>query len=402
MTAAQMIILQVYGAIVGVWIVRHVVVAWIQRRTAALDLDSPKWSGGDPPRVTALVPAKDEETTLGGCLETVVAQSYPNLEILVVDDRSTDRTPEIARSFADRDSRVRVLTMTELPAGWTGKTHALDIATRAARGEWLWYLDADTRQHPDALSICLEYARRENAALVSLMPELRCDTFWEKVVQPLQGIVLMRSFSPLAVNDDRSHVGFANGQFILIRRDAYEAAGGHAAVRDRFVEDIYLAQRVKAAGFPIRVAIGTEISSTRMYTSLRGIIRGWSRILYDALGRRPLPLVGKILEPMIFSQTGDVALVVAIGLLLIAAPTPFAWWLLGLSLAHQVLKTTLLWRMYAWSAPRTAHYAVFYTLAGLVSDWISLDAIRSCLTGKVIWRGTSYAAPPNTPEAAAR
>ncbi|GIW86730.1 MAG: glycosyl transferase [Isosphaeraceae bacterium] len=401
MSRAASWILPLYATIVAIWLIRHAVVSWIRRRTPTLDLRSPRWSAPEAPLVTALIPAKDEEATLDGCLESVAAQTYPNLEILVVDDRSTDRTPEIARGFASRDPRVRLITITDLPPGWTGKTHALDRATREARGSWLWYLDADTRHHPDALSLCLEYARREQAALVSLMPELRCETFWEKVVQPLQGIVLMRSFSPLAVNDDRSQAAFANGQFILIRRDAYEAAGGHAAVRDRFVEDIYLARNVKQAGFPIRVALGTAISSTRMYTSLPAIVRGWSRILYDALGRRPWPLVGKMLEPLVFSQSGDIALIAALGLLAVGQVSSFSLWLLGLSLLHQALKTSLLWRMYAWSAPRTAHYAVFYSLAGLISDWISLDAIRACFSGAVTWRGTRYV-HPTSPEAPTR
>ncbi len=393
MSPIEWLILQVYAGIVAVWLVRHVVVTFLRRRTPSLDLESPRWGGGEAPLVTTLIPAKDEEATLETCVETVLAQGYPALEILIVDDRSSDRTPEIAQELAQRDPRVRVITIEDLPEGWTGKTHALDLATREARGDWLWFLDSDTRQHPDALSICMDYARRERASLVSLMPELRCETFWEKVVQPLQGIVLMRSFSPLAVNDDTSKVGFANGQFILMSREAYDAAGGHAAVRDRFVEDIYMAQRVKKAGYPIRVALGTQISSTRMYTSLPQIIRGWSRILYDALGRRPLPLVGKIVEPLIFSQTGDIALIVSVAMLLLGRASPFAWWLLGLSMTHQILKTWMLWRMYDWSAPRTAHYALGYTLAGLVSDWISLDAIKSCLTGKVTWRGTRYSAP---------
>ncbi|MEJ7640167.1 MAG: glycosyltransferase, partial [Singulisphaera sp.] len=166
------------------------------------------------------------------------------------------------------------MTITELPAGWTGKTHALQVASESARGEWFWFLDADTRHEPDSLSIVLEYAREHRADMASLLPEMRCETFWEDVVQPLAGVVLMQSFPLFRVNDDRSRLAFANGQYILIRRSAYAAAGGHRAVRDRFVEDIYLAKRVKALGLPIRVATSTEISSTRMYTSLPQIVRG--------------------------------------------------------------------------------------------------------------------------------
>ena len=182
------------------------------------------------------------------------------------------------------------------------------MAADQARGEWFWFLDADTRHTPENLAIVMEYARVHRAALASLLPEMRCESFWEKVVQPLAGIVLMQSYPPPLVNRERSSLAFANGQYILISRAAYEAAGGHRAVRDRFVEDIHLASRVKALGLPIRLGIASGIGSTRMYTSLDGIVRGWSRILYDALGRNPWRLLGRLLDPLVFSQSGHVAL----------------------------------------------------------------------------------------------
>lgn len=391
MSRVETVILWIYGYIVFVWLVRHAVYTWIERRMHVLTPRSPLIAANGAPRVTVIVPAKDEEATLGECLKSVIAQSYENMEVLIIDDRSTDRTAEIASEFCDRDRRFRLISIRDLPAGWTGKTHALHVATREAAGEWFWFIDADTRHHRDALAIMLEYARVQKAALVSLMPELRCESFWEKILQPLEGIVLMRSYSPLFVNSDWSKVGFANGQCILVDREAYEAVGGHDAVRDRFVEDIYMAKNVKRSGRPIRLAVGTEISSTRMYTSLRQIVRGWSRILYDALGRNPWLLFGKILEPLIFSQTGDIAIVVAILMLIFGHATAFAWWLLGLSVVHHLLKTWMLYRLYRLSAPRVAPYALWYPVAGAVSAWISLDAIRSCLTGRVTWRGTSYA-----------
>ncbi len=174
------------------------------------------------------------------CLDSVRAQTYPNYEILVVDDRSVDDTAAIARRYAEIDPRIRLISIDHLPHGWTGKTHALHMTAQHARGDWFWFLDADTRHHPDSLSIMFQYATSKNAVLASLIPRMRCETFWENVVQPLAGIVLMRSFPPFLVNWDRWPLAFANGQYILVERAAYEAAGGHQAVRDRFVEDIHL------------------------------------------------------------------------------------------------------------------------------------------------------------------
>ncbi len=394
MTPTQQAVLWGYALIVAAWPIRHLVVTWIIRKLDVLTLCSPRFEGekADAPLVSAIIPAKDEESTLADCLASVCAQTYPNLEILVVDDRSTDRTLEIARSFAEKDPRVRVLSIEDLPTGWTGKAHALQVASEQARGDWYWFIDADTRHTPESLAIVFQYAQSHQAALASLLPEMRCESFWEKVVHPLCGIVLMRSFPTFRVNNDASSLAFANGQYILIERSAYEAAGGHRAVRDRFVEDIYLAKRVKSLGKPIRVAFAPEVSSTRMYTSLGQLIRGWSRILYDALERRPLPLLGKIIEPLIFSQSGDIALIVALVLLATGSASLFTFslWLLILSLIHQVLKQSVLYRMYKISGPSTAIHALWYPLAGIVSAWILLKSLWMCMTGRVTWRGTSY------------
>jgi len=399
MSPTQRMILMAYAALVAVWLVRHLAVAWLFRQFHYLSPSSPKFLPADQPLVSVVIPAKDEEANLAGCVQSVSAQSYRNLEIVVVDDRSTDRTGEVARTLAAVDPRIRVLSIEALPDGWTGKNHAMQEACKHVRGEWLWMIDADTRHHPDALAIVLEYTQSQKAALTSIMPEQLCETFWEKVVHPLQSIVLMRSFSPLDVNNDRKKRGFANGQFILMKRAAFDQVGGYAPVRDRLLEDIALSQKYKDAGLPIRMAIGTQISSTRMYTGLKSLCRGWARILYDGLGRKPLPLVERIVEPLVFSQAGDLALLVAIGLLIAGYATSFALILLALSLIHQVLKASLLWKMYRLSSPTTAHYSLLYPVAGLISAWISLRAIEMCLTGRVTWRGTSYKGKPTSSNA---
>lgn len=388
MTPTQGLILGLYAAIVAAWPLRHLVVSILFRKFEYLTRGSPTYSAPDPPPVTAIIPARDEEATLADCLESVRRQSYPNLDIVVVDDRSRDGTSAIAARFAAADPRVTVLTIAELPAGWTGKTHALHVASARARGDWLWFLDADTRHTPESLSVVMEYARSHGASLASLIPEMRCETFWERVVQPLMGIVLMRSFPLFRVNSARRPIAFANGQYLLVERSAYEAVGGHEAVRERFVEDISLAERIKRSGRRIRVAVGPEISSTRMYASLPQIVQGWSRILYDALGRKPWPLVGKIVEPLIFSQTALIALV--IGLASLSHSTAFSFWMLALAFVHLLLQISVLYRMYRMTSPTTAWSAVWYPLAGFISDWILIKAIIMCATGRVIWRGTSY------------
>jgi hypothetical protein len=201
----------------------------------------------------------------------------------------------------------------------------------------------------------------------------------------------MQSFPLHSVNNDQSPLAFANGQYILIERAAYEAAGGHRAVRERFVEDIALAQRVKALGLPIRVALARGIVSCRMYASFAQLVRGWSRIFYDALERDPWRLTQKLLDPLIFCQTGHVALAASLFLLGVGQSKTFALWLLGLSLAHHLLMYAVFRRIYQASLPR-ARWAAWYAVANLVVDLILIRALRMCLTGRVNWRGTEYGA----------
>jgi chlorobactene glucosyltransferase len=389
MTGIQVALLVTYAIIIAVWPLRFLVLTIILRRQQALGPLSPQFNQTNPPLVTAILPARDEEVYLADCLQSIRRQAYPNLEILVVDDRSTDRTAEIAREIACADPRIRVLTIDSLPDGWTGKAHALEHGARFANGQWLLFLDADTLHAPESLGIMMEFARAQGAVLVSLLPELRCETFWERVVQPIAAITLMQSFPLQVVNNDRSPLAFANGQYILIERTAYDSAGGHQAVRDRFVEDIAIAERVKGLGLPIRVTLAHGIVSCRMYASFVQVVRGWSRIFYDALGRSPWRLAFKLFDPIIFCQTGHLALAVSVVLVACGQRGTFAISLLALSLAHHLFMYIVFRRIFQ-AAVSHSRWALWYPLANAVVDLILILALRMCLTGKVTWRGTDY------------
>ena len=208
-------------------------------------------------------------------------------------------------------------------------------------------------------------------------------------MQPLAAITLMQSFPLHVVNDDRSRLAFANGQYILIERSAYLAAGGHRAVRERFVEDIGLAEQVKALGLPIRVALVRGLVSCRMYSSFSQLVRGWSRILYDALGRKAWRLFLKLLDPIIFCQSGHWHSPSRLVLMATGYGAPFAGWLLILALIHHGLMFLLFLRVYTFSVPGSRS-TPWFPLANLVVDLILVRAISMCLTGNVTWRGTTY------------
>jgi Glycosyl transferase family 2 len=235
------------------------------------------------PLVSVIVPARNEEACLGACLQSLVFQNdatrndAARLEIIVVDDHSTDRTRAIASSFSTK--LVRVIDAGPLPAGWTGKNNAVTTGSRAARGEWLLFTDADTIHLPGSLACSLEEAKRRGAALLSYSPEQIVKGFWEKAVMPVIFAELATSFRPSHVSDPNSPSAAANGQYILITREAYDAVGGHAAIAGTLLEDVVLARAVKRSGRKIFFRYGGDAVRTRMYRSFTQLLEGWTKNL---------------------------------------------------------------------------------------------------------------------------
>jgi chlorobactene glucosyltransferase len=240
----------------------------------------------DGPLISVCIPARNEARNIRACVLSALGQDYPELEVIVVDDRSTDATYEILTSLT-ADARLTVIAGAELPAGWAGKPHALDQAARAARGEWLCFLDADTLMGPQALSACYGVARETQADLFTILTFQVALTFWERVIMPLIMTALSTGFSPRKVNDPARRDAIANGQFILIRRAVYAAIGGHASVRDQIVEDKAISERVKWSGYRLIVADGMQVARTRMYTSFAEIWEGWTKNIYLGLRDQP-------------------------------------------------------------------------------------------------------------------
>ncbi len=231
------------------------------------------------PQVSIIIPARNEEASLGSCLESLVAQTGIPFEIIVVDDHSTDRTREIAQSFSGLRSAVRVIEAGPLPAGWTGKNNAVAAGAREARGEWLLFTDADTVHLPGSLAAALSEARENQADLLSYSPEQIAVTFWEMAVLPVVFAELARQYPPSKVSDPNSPEAAANGQYILIRREAYDAVGGHAAIAFEILEDVALARAVKASGRKIRFRYAATRVRTRMYRNFRQLREGWTKNL---------------------------------------------------------------------------------------------------------------------------
>src|SRR5271165_1687219 len=227
------------------------------------------------PVVSVIIPARNEEVCLGDCLKSIISQNGVNFEVIVVDDHSTDRTREIARSFP----QVKVIEAGPLPDGWTGKNNAVTTGARQAQGEWLLFTDADTVHLPGSLARALAEAGESQVALLSYSPEQIAVTFWEMAVLPVVFAELARHYPLAKVSDPNSPEAAANGQYLLVKREAYDAVGGHAAVAGDILEDVALARAVKSSGRKIRFRYAADAVRTRMYRNYRQLRDGWTKNL---------------------------------------------------------------------------------------------------------------------------
>lgn len=239
------------------------------------------------PEVSIIVPARNEEVSLGDCLRSLVGQTGLAFEIIVVDDASTDRTREIAESFEG----VRIISAPPLPAGWTGKNNAVIAGTPVARGEWLLFTDADTVHVPGSLARALAEAKRVQADLLSYSPEQVVGTFAERAVMPVVFAELAVEYPPTKVRDPGSGIVAANGQYLLARRAAYDSAGGHTAVAGEILEDVALAKAFRRAGLSVYFRFGGDAVRTRMYRDWAQLRDGWTKnlaLLFPHPARRAL------------------------------------------------------------------------------------------------------------------
>jgi len=227
------------------------------------------------PTISVIVPARDEEASLGACLESLVAQTGVSFEIIVVDDGSTDRTREIAQSF----SGVRVVDTGPLPRGWTGKNNAMATGAKHARGDWLLFTDADTVHIPSSLARGLTEAEIRQVQLLSYSPEQEVHGFWQQAVMPVIFAELATTYRPSEVSDPNSPAAAANGQYLLISRAAYDSVGGHAAMAGSLLEDVALARAVKSSGRKIFFRYGGDVVRTRMYRDFAQLREGWTKNL---------------------------------------------------------------------------------------------------------------------------
>lgn len=345
--------------------------------------------GADAPFVSVVIPARNEQRNIERCARSVLSTTYPRVEVIVVDDHSTDGTREIAAEIAATDSRLRVIQAPALAVGWFGKQWACATGAREARGELLLFTDADTRHAPDLLPRAVNALGRERADLVTLAGHQEMHSFWERVIQPQLFVLLSIRYGGTehVSRAKRASDVIANGQFILMPREAYDAVGGHAAVRDVVAEDMALAQAFVRAKRRILLLFAQAQFSTHMYASLGELVRGWRKNVY-AGGRKAAlgGAIGRALYPAILLAMPTAALAPPVALVLAATGALSAAWLtwsvvvVGFSLVF--------WAAVYRFTGESIGYALTYPLGLAMLLYISAGAVAR--GSRVEWKDRTY------------
>jgi chlorobactene glucosyltransferase len=369
------------------WIIAPLVVAWRARQAQHLG-DFSAEAPSDAPLLSVVIPARDEARNIEACVRSVLGATYPRLEVVVVDDASRDGTGDIARTLATEDSRVRVVQTAALPAGWFGKPWACATGAAAAHGALLCFTDADTRHAPDLLIRAVHAMRARAADLLSVAGRQELGSFWERVIQPqVFTMITMRYGGPELVNRSRRvYDKIANGQFILVTREAYDAVGGHAAVRDKVAEDLMIAQRFFAARRRVVLVVGADQLTTRMYTSLADLVRGWRKNIFAGSGDSLPPVAAvRALLPLLLLLAPVVTLapVAALVVGLATSSTPV------ILFGAIATAASLVWWAFVYRSMRLSpFYALAFPLGAVVLLYIIGTAV---LRGRrVVWKGREY------------
>lgn len=331
-----------------------------------------------PPRVSMVVAARDEARHIAAAVGTLLAQDYPDFEVVVVDDRSTDGTGELLDRLAENRAGLRVVHVTELPAGWLGKNHALERGAELSSGALILFTDADVMMRPDAVRRAVSLLEARGLDHLAVAPRIHTGGPWATMTLTLFLVLFSTVFRPWKARDpeSRHHIGI--GAFNLVRAEAYRSIGGHRAVALRPDDDVRLGRALKGAGFRQDAASGRDTVSVEWYPSLRAMARGLRKNAFAVVDYRLSLVVAGTVLPIVFAFWPLAALVLTSGAV---------WWLNAGVVALGVTATAATAR--AHGAPLWT--ALAYPVGSALLLWIVwAAALRALVRGSVEWRGTEY------------
>lgn len=345
-----------------------------------------------PHAASIVVPVRNEVENIGLCLAGLRAQTGvgAGLSIIVVDDESHDGTAAVVQQGMALDPRIKLTAAGPLPEGWVGKPHACWRGALLAEDGWICFIDADVRAAPELIAAAVAAAEARGIDMLSLHPRQELGSFWERLVIPAGLLVLACAKRFRSASED-----VANGQFLLVRREAYFEVGGHSAVRAEIAEDKALAARVKAAGFDFRVLAAEHLARTRMYRDLRSLWEGLSKNATEVLGSAALTLIVAA-AALVFGWTA-LLLPLAVTLAALDEPSPAA--ALGSGLA--LLGSAVVFGIQCGTVRHfrvPAAYCLTFTLGCTAVACLAWRGVVAHLNGRVTWKGRTYQFAKTSPE----
>ena len=337
------------------------------------------FDGTSFPRVSILFAARDEAVKLSEALASLLALDYPNYEVIAVDDRSEDATLEILNNFAQRDARLKVVHISELPQGWLGKPHALEMAYRESSGEWLVFTDADVQFAPDLLRRSLALIKQERSDHLTLLAGLDLRGFWEPTAVGYLGVCFALGVRPWRVSNPKSKVYMGVGAFQMIRRSTYEATGTHRRLAMEVLDDMKLGKLVKQNGFRSGVAPSENFLRIRWQEGIGNVIKGMTKNMFAGfdfnIARTLLGVAGILV----------ISVLPILGVFFARGPAQIA---AGVAAAVAMLFEAQLMTQ----AKASRWFGVTHALGAMIVCYIIVRSMVVTLgRGGVVWRGTFYA-----------
>ncbi len=381
------------------WIMYFIIIVYYYRKIPNLSKKPSTITQEKYPLISIIIPTRNEAHRISKCIQTLKLQTYPKLEIIIVDD-STDNTVEVIKSIVESDKRFKIIKQEKLPKDWIGKPFALQQGSKIAKGEWLLFIDADTYYDPVLIQRAMEFALKNKLNMLSLAPSHICKSFWEKVIQPIP-LGAIPAGTPLAkVNDPKSKVATASGPFIMIKHTTFDDVGGYQTIKGRIADDIEIAQLIKSHGFRIGYANAQTMINLRMYENFSEIWEGWSKNSFPGFVQKR-KIKSKSLQILILL----IFLFVMFDLLVLPFSTMIGSFLLFLIFRSSLWIYLSIFALITWLVSifsivyvqkvyhiGTARYSpLSLFLGGIIIMGIFTNSAYKTMSGKeVIWKGRKY------------